>query len=87
MSENIEQTEEMMREFAQEIYKACEKRVSPTEINTTYMCAGILMKIAIEMYTVGMKDEAIISLLGVIGESIPDIRQRIEGAMKEVTVH
>ena len=87
MSENIERTKEMMQEFAQEIYTACEKRISPTEINTTYMCAGMLMKIAIEMYTVGMKDDAIVSLLEVIGESIPDIRKRVEGAISEVTVH
>ena len=87
MSENMERTAEMKQGFAQEIYKACEKRISPTEINTTYMCAGMLMKIAIEMYTVGMKDEAIVSLLEVIGESVPNIRKRVEGAMSEITFH
>lgn len=82
-----EKTDEIMRDFQQEIYKACEKRVSPTEINTTYMCAGILMKIAIEMYTIGMKDDAIVSLLEVVGESVPDIRKKIEGQLSEVTLH
>lgn len=87
MTEKVKDPEMQMREFAQEIYKACEKRVSPTEINTAYMCAGVLMKIAIEMYTVGMKNEDIVSLLEVVGESVPDIRKRMEGEISGVTLH
>ena len=87
MTEKTKDPQIIMHEFAQEIYSACEKRVSPTEINTTYMCAGILMKIAIEMYTIGMKDDAIVSLLEVVGESVPDIRKKVEGELSEVTLH
>ena len=51
------------------------------------MSSAILMKTAIELYTVVLPDEAIESMLtNEILNSIPAIRQKMEGTIK-VTLH
>ena len=87
---------DIMREFQQEVYTVCEKRIKHIEyvdneseakeaLNSSYMCAGVLLKTAIELYTIGLPDAKIASMLDLAKQSIPQLRDGLD--LKPQTVH
>ncbi len=83
----IEQAEEIMRLFQAEVYALCEKNISPTEVTTTYMVAGILMKTAIELYSSTLDEDAVLSVLDAVKETVPTISESLKKEISEVTYH
>jgi hypothetical protein len=74
---------EKMNRMQNELYKI----VSSGTKEDLLMSSAILMKTAIELYTVILPDEAIESMLiNDIVNSIPVIREKMEGSLKP-TVH
>ena len=74
---------EKMNRMQNELYKI----VSSGTKEDLLMSSAILMKTAIELYTVFLPDEAIESMLiNDIVNSIPVIREKMEGSLKP-TVH
>ena len=74
---------EKMNRMQNELYKI----VSSGTKEDLLMSSAILMKTAIELYTVILPDEAIESMLiNDIVNSIPAIREKMEGSLKP-TVH
>ena len=74
---------EKMNRIQNELYKI----VSSGTKEDLLMSSAILMKTAIELYTVILPDEAIESMLiNDIVNSIPVIREKMEGSLKP-TVH
>ena len=78
---------EMLAEKATEMQKKVYELVSSGTKDDLLMSSAILMKTAIELYTVILPDEAIESMLtNEIVDSIPAIRQKMEGTLNP-TVH
>ena len=78
-----ESTEMKMESMQKKIYEL----ISSGTREDLLMSSAILMKTAIELYTVILPDEAIEEMLtGDIVNSIPAIREKMEGSL-HVTVH
>ena len=83
MKNDIETIAEKATQMQKKIYEL----VSSGSKDDLLMSSAILMKTAIELYTVILPDEAIESMLtNEIVNSIPSIREKMEGTLKP-TVH
>ena len=83
MKNDIEKLTEKATQMQKKIYEL----VSSGSKDDLLMSSAILMKTAIELYTVILPDEAIESMLtNEIVNSIPAIREKMEGTLKP-TVH
>ena len=83
MKNDIEKLAEKATQMQRKVYEL----VSSGTKDDLMMSSAILMKTAIELYTVILPDEAIESMLtNEILNSIPAIRQKMEGTIK-VTLH
>ena len=83
MKNDIEKLAEKATEMQRKVYEL----VSSGTKEDLMMSSAILMKTSIELYTVILPDEAIENMLtNEIVNSIPAIRQKMEGSIKH-TVH
>ena len=83
MKNNIEKLNEKATEMQKKVYEL----VSSGTKDDLMMSSAILMKTAIELYTVVLSNEAIESMLtNEVVDSIPAIREKMEGSLKH-TVH
>ena len=83
MKNDIEKLAEKATQMQRKVYEL----VASGTKEDLMMSSAILMKTAIELYTVILPDEAIESMLtNEILNSIPAIRQKMEGTIK-VTLH
>ena len=83
MKNDIEKLTEKATQMQKKIYEL----VSSGSKDDLLMSSAILMKTAIELYTVILPDEAIENMLtNEIVNSIPAIREKMEGSL-HVTVH
>ena len=79
----MKQIEVRMKEMQKKLYEL----VSSGSKEDLLMSSAILIKTAIELYTVILPDEAIENMLtNEIVDSIPAIREKMEGSL-HVTVH
>ena len=83
----IERADEIMRAFQKEVYNLCEKNISPTEVTTSYMVAGILMKTAIEIYVSTMDENAVMKVVDAIKDTVPLVAEKMQRELGEVTYH
>tara|TARA_R100000234_G_scaffold102777_1_gene72100 strand:+ start:1582 stop:1851 length:270 start_codon:yes stop_codon:yes gene_type:complete len=83
----IERADEIMRTFQKEVYNLCEKNISPTEVTTSYMVAGILMKTAIEIYVSTLDEEAVMKVVDAIKDTVPLVAEKMQRELGEVTYH
>ena len=83
----IERADEIMRTFQKEVYNLCEKNISPTEVTTSYMVAGILMKTAIEIYVSTMDENAVMKVVDAIKDTVPLVAEKMQLELGEVTYH
>jgi len=83
----LEKADEMIRLFQAELYKLCEKNISPTEVATTYMVAGVLMKTAIELYSPTMDEASILGVLDAVKDTVPAITESVQKEISSVTYH
>ena len=83
----IKKADEIMRAFQKEVYELCEKNISPTEVTTSYMVAGILMKTAIEIYVSTLDEEAGMKVVDAIKDTVPLVAEKMQRELGEVTYH
>ena len=83
----IERADEIMRAFQKEVYDLCEKNISPTEVTTSYMVAGILMKTAIELYVSTLEEESVMKVLDAVRDTVPLVAEKMQREFDEVTYH
>ena len=83
----IEMADEIMRTFQKEVNNLCEKNISPTEVTTSYMVAGILMKTAIEIYVSTMDENAVMKVVDAIKDTVPLVAEKMQRELGEVTYH
>ena len=83
----IERADEIMRTFQKEVYNLCEKNISPTEVTTSYMGAGILMKTAIEIYVSTMDENAVMKVLDAVRDTVPLVAEKMQREIDGVTYH
>ena len=83
----IERADEIMRTFQKEVYNLCEKNISPTEVTTSYMVAGILMKTAIEIYVSTLEVESVMKVVDAIKDTVPLVAEKMQRELGEVTYH
>ena len=72
--------EKELREFSE----ALAKFVASHKQNDPLLIGAALMKMAMEMYAHTLDDDAIYSLLNVVADSVPEIREQVP---KNTTVH
>ena len=83
MKNDIEKLAEKATEMQKKVYEL----IASGSKDDLLMSSAILMKTAIELYTVILPDEAIEHMLtNEIVDSIPAIREKMEGSL-HVTVH
>ena len=75
--------EKELREFS----KALTKFITAQKQNDPLLIGAALMKKAMEMYTHTLDNNAIYSLLNVVAESIPEIREQLVIFNESKTVH
>ena len=79
---------EKLAKKATEMQKKVYELVASGTKEDLMMSSAILMKTSIELYTVILPDEAIESMLtNEIVNSIPAIREKMEGTLHDITVH
>ena len=83
----IERADEIMRTFQKEVYNLCEKNISPTEVTTSYMVAGILMKTAIEIYVSTMDENAVMKVVDARKETGALVAEKMQREIDGVTYH
>ena len=83
----IERADEIRRAFQKEVYDLCEKNISPTEVTTSYMVAGILMKSDIEIYVSTLDEEAVMKVLEAVRDTVHLVAERMQREFSEVTYH
>ena len=72
----------------EEMQKKLYELISSGTKEDLLMSSAILIKTAIELYTVILPDEAIENMLtNEIVDSIPAIREKMEGSLHDITVH
>lgn len=76
--------EKDMKEFSIEFVKFLLPHLQKSD---SLMVAAILMKSSIELYTKALDDPAIFTLLDVIADSIPQIREQSATSTFNMTVH
>ena len=80
----MKQIEVRMEEMQKKLYEL----ISSGTKEDLLMSSAILIKTAIELYTVILPDEAIENMLtNEIVDSIPAIREKMEGSLHDITVH
>ena len=83
----IEKADEIMRAFQKEVYTICEKNISPTEVTTSYMVAGILMKTAVEIYVSTLDENAVMKVVDAIKDTVPLVAEKMQRELGKVTYH
>ena len=78
---------ELLREVHNEVYKIAQERIGPDDPTKVLAVSGVLMKIAIELYTVVLDDDSIVGLLERISEDVPKIRETMEKSLGERVIH
>ena len=78
---------ELLREVHNEVYKIAQERIGPDDPTKVLAVSGVLMKIAIELYTVVLDDDSIVGLLERISEDVPKIRESMEKSIGERVIH
>lgn len=85
--DTIEEAEEIIREFQRQLYNLCEENISPTEVTTSYMVAGVMMKTAIEIYISTLNEEDVVKVVDAIKDTIPLVAEKMKNELSEVTYH
>jgi len=78
---------DLLREVHNEVYRIAQERIGPDDPTKVLAVSGVLMKIAIELYTVVLDDDSIVGLLERIGEDVPRIRETMEKSLGERVLH
>ena len=78
---------ELLREVHNEVYKIAQERIGHDDPTKVLVVSGVLMKIAIQLYTVVLDDDSIVELLDRISEDVPKIRETMEKSLGERVIH
>ena len=78
---------DLLREVHNEVYRIAQERIGPDDPTKVLAVSGVLMKIAIELYTVVLDDDSIVGLLERISEDVPRIRETMEKSLGERVIH
>tara|TARA_B100000029_G_scaffold308146_1_gene300811 strand:- start:3675 stop:3929 length:255 start_codon:yes stop_codon:yes gene_type:complete len=78
---------DLLREVHNEVYRIAQERIGPDDPTKVLAVSGVLMKIAIELYTVVLDDDSIVGLLERISEDVPRIRETMEKSLGERVLH
>ena len=79
--------EEKLTEFQKELYELSAKYILPDRPDSLYMVCGVLLKTCIEMYASVLSDEEIAKILRNAEQSIPMLKEKIQRAFKDLTLH
>ena len=79
--------EEKLTEFQKELYELSTKYILPNKPDSLFMVCGVLLKTCIEMYASVLSDEEIAKILRSAEQSIPMLKEKIQRAFKDLTLH
>ena len=76
-----------LKELQTELWNIVNKYVGPEDRGAVLGISGMMISIAIELYTVVLQDEDIEGVLEVVSEEIPLLRAKMESELGERTLH
>ena len=79
--------EDQLKLMNKELWAIVNKHVGPTDQSILFALSGSMMKIAIQMYTVVLKDEDIEGGLDIVAGDIPKMREQMSSQIGERTLH
>ena len=76
-----------LKELQTELWNIVNKYVGPEDRGAVLGISGMMISIAIELYTVVLQDEDIEGVLEVVAEDIPKLRANMQSQIGERTLH
>jgi hypothetical protein len=86
MNEDKKNIKQMI-EFQNELWNLTQKYVGPTDETSVFATSGIMLKVAMQLYSVVLTDEAIMDLLDHVKTNIPETSNSMKELMGKRTLH
>ena len=79
--------EKQLIEFQNELWKLTQKYVESENSTSVLVTSGMMLKVAMQLYSVVLTDEAIIDLLDHVKTNIPETSEKMKELIGERTLH
>ena len=79
--------EKQLIEFQNELWKLTQKYVESDDSTNVLTMSGMMLKVAMQLYSVVLTDEAIIDLLDHVKTNIPETSEKMKELIGERTLH
>ena len=79
--------EKQLIEFQNELWKLTQKYVESEDSTSVLVMSGLMLKVAMQLYSVVLTDEAIIDLLDYVKTNIPETSEKMKELIGERTLH
>ena len=79
--------EKQLIEFQNELWKLTQKYVESDDSTNVLTMSGMMLKVAMQLYSVVLTDEAIMDLLDHVKTNIPETSEKMKELIGERTLH
>ena len=79
--------EKQLIEFQNELWKLTQKYVESENSTSVLVTSGMMLKVAMQLYSVVLTDEAIMDLLDHVKTNIPETSEKMKELIGERTLH
>jgi len=79
--------EKQLIEFQNELWKLTQKYVKSENSTSVLVTSGMMLKVAMQLYSVVLTDEAIMDLLDHVKTNIPETSEKMKELIGERTLH
>ena len=79
--------EKQLIEFQNELWKLTQKYVESENSTSVLVTSGMMLKVAMQLYSVVLSDEAIMDLLDHVKTNIPETSEKMKELIGERTLH
>ena len=80
-------SEKEMIEIQQKVWKIVNEHIGPKDSNDLLMTGGVLLKVAMELYSVVLSNEDIEGLLETVKRHLPESRTQMQNKLGQRTLH
>jgi len=79
--------EKQLIEFQNELWKLTQKYVESDDSTNVLTMSGMMLKVAMQLYSVVLTDEAIMDLLDYVKINVPETSEKMKELIGERTLH
>ena len=76
-----------MHQIHKELYDIVNAHIGPEDPKDVFILSGVMLKVALELYTTVLQDEDIENLLQVASNDISSLRNKFEDKLGPRTIH